>query len=98
MMTGVMRVTVIRTGPPIAGRLSSVLGPEAVEGKETHFLPNPSDHEVRAEVDDEGHDEEQDAQGEQRLVVLGAVRRLAQLRRDGGGEGAERDRTGCRAC
>ncbi len=53
-------------------------------------LPHAPDHQVGGEVDDEGHDEEEDPQGEEGPVMVGAHRGLPQLGGDGGREGPDR--------
>src|SRR5688572_18198830 len=50
------------------------------------FASPALDHQVRGHVHDEGHDHQQRADHEKGPVVVAAFHRLAQFRRDGGGE------------
>ena len=59
-------------------------------GSGHHLRSNPAHDEIGGQVDDERDREQENADDEQHLVVLRSDRRLAQLGRDGRGQGPHR--------
>src|SRR5687767_1692849 len=57
---------------------------DIAEALDILLTPDALDHQISRDVDDERHQHQQRADDEQRLIVLAALDRLAQLRRDRG--------------